>query len=71
LYKKANGFSIFSSFLPKDLNYHLENILNFFIKRHTNANAESFNFKMKLCRANQRGVVDVTFFLFRMEKLFA
>lgn len=53
------------------LNYHLETILNFFIKRHTNANAESFNSKIKLFRANQRGVVDVKFFLFRMEKLFA
>ncbi len=53
------------------LNYHLETILNFFINRHTNANAESFNSKIKLFRANQRGVVDVKFFLFRMEKLFA
>lgn len=53
------------------LKYHLETILNFFIKRHTNANAESFNSKLKLFRANQRGVVDVKFFLFRMEKLFA
>ena len=53
------------------LKYHLETILNFFIKRHTNANAESFNSKIKLFRANQRGVVDVKFFLFRMEKLFA
>ena len=53
------------------LKYHLETILNFFVKRHTNANAESFNSKIKLFRANQRGVVDVKFFLFRMEKLFA
>ena len=53
------------------LNYHLETILNFFINRHTNANAESFNSKIKLFRANQRGVLDVKFFLFRMEKLFA
>jgi len=53
------------------LKYHLETILNFFIKRHTNANAESFNSKVKLFRANQRGVVDVKFFLFRMEKLFS
>ncbi|WP_458250292.1 transposase [Flavobacterium psychrophilum] len=43
----------------------------FFKNRHTNANAESFNSKIKLFRANQRGVVDVKFFLFRMEKLFA
>lgn len=53
------------------INYHLETILNFFNNRNTNANAESFNAKIKLFRANQRGVVDVKFFLFRMEKLFA
>jgi transposase len=50
---------------------HLDTILNFFIKRQTNANAESFNSKIKLFRANQRGVVDTKFFLFRLEKLFA
>jgi hypothetical protein len=32
----------------KGLKYHLETILNFFIKLHTNANAESFNSKIKL-----------------------
>ena len=53
------------------INYHLETILNFFVKRHTNANAESFNSKIKLFRANQRGVVDTKFLLFRLEKLFA
>ena len=37
------------------LKYHLETILNFFIKRNTNANSESFNSKIKLIRANQRG----------------
>lgn len=50
---------------------NLDSILNFFINRNTNANAESFNSKLKLFRANQRGVVDVTFFLFRIHKLFA
>lgn len=50
---------------------NLSNILNFFIHRHTNANAESFNSKIKLFRANQRGVVDTEFFLFRIMKLFA
>ena len=50
---------------------NLENILNFFVNRHTNANAESFNSKIKLFRANQRGVVDIQFFLFRLHKLFA
>ena len=50
---------------------HLENILNFFDNRSTNANAESFNSKIKLFRANLRGVVDPKFFLFRLSKLFA
>jgi transposase len=53
------------------IEYHLENILNFFDNRSTNANAESFNSKIKGFRANLRGVTDVSFFLFRLEKLFA
>ena len=50
---------------------NFNNILNFFIKRNTNANAESFNAKIKLFRANLRGVTDTQFFLFRLSKLFA
>jgi len=50
---------------------NLDNILNFFKNRNTNANAESFNSKIKLFRANLRGVSDTTFFLFRLYKLFA
>jgi len=53
------------------IEYHLDNILNFFNNRSTNANAESFNSKIKGFRANLRGVSDVSFFLFRLEKLFA
>jgi transposase len=53
------------------LEYHLDNILNFFNYRSTNANAESFNSKIKNFRANLRGVTDPKFFLFRLEKLFA
>jgi len=52
------------------LEHHLDNILNFFNNRNTNANAESFNSKIKGFRANLRGVTDVKFFLFRLEKLF-
>ena len=51
--------------------YNLDNILNFFINRNTNANAESFNSKIKLFRANLRGVTDTKFFLFRIQKLYA
>ena len=50
---------------------NFDNILNFFNNRNTNANAESFNAKIKLFRANLRGVTDTTFFLFRLHKLFA
>lgn len=50
---------------------NFKNILNFFNNRNTNANAESFNAKIKLFRANLRGVTDTTFFLFRLHKLFA
>lgn len=49
---------------------NLHNILNFFNNRNTNANAESFNSKIKLFRANLRGVTDTSFFLFRLHKLF-
>jgi len=50
---------------------NMDNILNFFNNRNTNANAESFNSKIKLFRANLRGVTDTSFFLFRLHKLFA
>lgn len=55
----------------KSIEYNMENILNFFTNRSTNAHAESFNSKIKQFRANQRGVRDIKFFLFRLEKLFS
>lgn len=57
--------------VANSVQYHMDNILNFFINRNTNANAESFNAKIKLFRANLRGVTDTEFFLFRLQKLFA
>jgi transposase len=50
---------------------HFDTILNYYDNYSTNASAESFNSKIKLFRANQRGVVDTKFFLFRLMKLFA
>jgi len=47
-----------------------EEILNFYINRSSNAMAESFNAKIKLFRANLRGVVDKKFFLFRIANLY-
>src|SRR5690606_31470437 len=55
----------------KSIQYHLDNIINFFENRSTNANAESFNSKIKLFRSNLRGVTDTSFFLFRLQNLFA
>lgn len=46
-------------------------ILNYFHTRSTNASAESFNAKLKGFRSLLRGVGDINFFLFRVEKLFA
>ncbi len=67
---KQSGINEFNT-VANSINYHWENILNFFDNRSTNAHAESYNAKLKLFRANLRGVTDVKFLLFRLEKLFA
>lgn len=46
-------------------------ILNYFRRRASNASAESFNAKVKMFRAQLRGVRDTSFFIFRICKLFA
>jgi transposase len=48
-----------------------DTITNYFIRRATNASAESFNAKIKAFRSQFRGVRDIPFFIFRIEKLFA
>lgn len=50
---------------------HYDEILNFYNHRSSNAMAESFNAKIKLFRANLRGVADKKFFLFRIAMLYA
>jgi hypothetical protein len=64
-----NGMKVFYS-VANTVENNLDNILNFFINRNTNANAEFFNSKIRLFIANQRGGVDTTFFLFRLHKFF-
>jgi transposase len=49
---------------------HYPEILNFYDNRSTNASAESFNAKIKAFRATQRGVRDISFFLFRLAKIY-
>lgn len=50
---------------------HYDEILNFYNNRSSNAMAESFNAKIKLFRANIRGVADKKFFLFRIANIYA
>ena len=50
---------------------HYDDILNFYNNRSSNAAAESFNAKIKLFRANLRGIADRRFFIFRLSKLYA
>ncbi|MCD8313562.1 MAG: transposase, partial [Bacteroidales bacterium] len=67
--EKAN----FDSFkIIKDTVYNsYDEILNYFISRSTNASAEAFNAKIKNFRAQLRGVSDVSYFLFRLAKIYA
>ena len=46
-------------------------ILNFFDNRSTNASDESFNAKIKNFRAQLRGISDVKYFPFRLQKIYA
>ena len=48
-----------------------DTIANYFIRRATNASAESFNAKIKAFRSQFRGVQNIPFFIFRIEKLYA
>ena len=67
---KNNQIKQFNT-VANTIEYNFDNILNFFNNRNTNANAESFNSKTKLFRANLRGVQDIQFFLFRLMNLFS
>ena len=65
-----SGFKSFNS-VKRTIQQHYLSILNYFDNRSTNASAEYFNSKIKAFRAQFRGVRNVEFFLFRLEKLFA
>lgn len=47
-----------------------EEVLNYFIERHTNASAESLNSKIKGFRSQLHGVSDLPFFMYRLNRLF-
>lgn len=64
------GNSNFRS-LIRTFKRHAITILNYFRRRATNASAEAFNSKVKIFRAQMRGVRDRNFFIFRLVKLYA
>jgi len=64
------GFKSFNT-IASTFYTHYPEILNFFDNRSTNASAESFNAKLKAFRAQFRGVRDISFFLFRVCKIYA
>ena len=67
---QKSGFKSFSS-IARTFHTHYDSISNYFINRSTNASAESFNAKIKEFRRQFRGVTDITFFLFRLTKIYA
>lgn len=67
---EQSGFKTFKT-VKRTIQQHYPTILNYFDNRSTNASAESFNSKIKAFRTQFRGVRNVDFFLFRIEKLFA
>jgi len=64
------GFKSFNT-ISATIYSHYINILNFFNNRSTNASAESFNAKLKNFRSVLRGVTDISFFLYRVAKIYA
>ena len=70
-FKKIEKYN-YSSFVTasESIKNHKETILNFFVNRTTNALAESFNSKLKAFRTVFRGVNDLSFFIFRVTKIF-
>lgn len=65
-----SGFKSFNT-ISATVYEHYQEILDFFDNRSTNASAESFNAKIKAFRATQRGVRDISFFLFRLSMIYA
>lgn len=67
---EKSGFKTFNT-IANSIQHNYMSILNFFNNRATNASAESFNAKIKAFRAQFRGVRNVSFFLYRLAKIYA
>ncbi|MEP3573217.1 MAG: transposase [Cyclobacteriaceae bacterium] len=64
------GFKSFNT-ISRTIQNHYITILNYFDQRSTNAAAESFNAKIKALRTQFRGVRNISFFLYRLSKIYA
>ena len=64
------GFKSFNT-VSRTIQLHYLTILNFFERRSTNASAESFNAKIKAFRSQFRGVKRISFFIYRLSKIYA
>jgi transposase len=67
---EKSGFKTFNT-ISNSIQHNYTSILNFFENRSTNASAESFNAKIKAFRTQFRGVRNVSFFLYRLAKIYA
>jgi len=63
------GFESFGT-VARTVQTHYLRIVNFFVRRSTNAASESFNAKIKAFRAQLRGVRDISFFLYRLSNIY-
>ena len=64
------GYKSFQTVI-RTVQAHYDTILNYFDRRSTNAAAESFNAKIKALRSQFRGVRNISFFLYRLSKIYA
>lgn len=64
------GFKSFNT-VSRSIQNHYQTILNYFERRSTNAAAESFNAKIKAFRSQFRGVRSISFFIYRLAKIYA
>jgi len=67
---EKSGFDSFN-IIKDTVQAHYNEIVNFFDSRSTNAAAESFNAKIKAFRAQLRGITDIKYFIFRLQKIYA
>lgn len=67
---ERSGIKAFGT-VSRSIQNHYLTILNYFDNRSTNASAESFNAKIKALRTQFRGVRNISFFMYRLSKIYA